>query len=111
MKIVTRLMPRHCRSGIPAINPIIGQKNIKPRGTGVITKRHQAYHRSVLCHAGLFVDTYFYDSPTEAVQAGAVYELYNSKCLKEKLASGRRPEKDFLHPTLGMLYAADVFDY
>lgn len=110
MKIVTRIPPRHYRSATPE-KPVLPPAKPKPRGTGPITERHQAYRRSILCHGGMWVDTYFYPSPTEAVQAGAVFELYNSDVPSEKKASGRRAEKDFLHPTLGMLYAADVFDY
>ena len=82
------------------------------KGNGVITTYTQACKRATLVRRGIiWVDTYYYDSPTEAVQAGAVFELYNSSSADEKKASGRRAEKDFLHPTLGMLYAADVFDY
>lgn len=111
MKIMTRLPPRHFRSGIPAAKPILLPKKPKPKETGCITERHQAYRRSVLCHGGLWVDTYYYTNETEAVQAGAVFEMYNYDEPREKAASGRRRNLDFEHPALGKLFAASVFDY
>lgn len=83
----------------------------KRKETGCITERHQAYRRSVLCHGGLWVDTYYYTNETEAVQAGAVFEMYNYSMANEKAASGRRRSLDFVHPEFGKLFAAVVFDY
>jgi hypothetical protein len=114
MKIMTRLTPRYYHGTANAKRQppkAVIPKKPKPKETGPITERHQAYRRSVLCHSSVFVDTYFYDNETEAVQAGAVFEMYTYAVPREKAASGRKKELDFVHPVHGQLFAAAVFDY
>lgn len=111
MRTIIQVKDEYFSAIIPTKKYITFHRDNKDKETGCLTNCKQAYRRSVLYQIGVFINTYYYKNETEAVQAGAVFEMHNYMCTKEKSASGRRRNLDFVHPTLGKLFAATIFDY